>query len=73
MPVKIMLIQEKPDSKVHGTNMGPTWILPAPDGPHACPMNLGIRELLTDCGHVVPCGDGDLGQHWFKVLASCTI
>ena len=23
-----------PDSKVHGDNMGPTWALSAPDGPH---------------------------------------
>ena len=31
------------DSKVHGTNMGPTWVLSAPDGPHVGPMNLAIR------------------------------
>ena len=31
------------DSKVHGANMRPTWILLAPDGPHVCPMNLAIR------------------------------
>ena len=24
-------------------NMGPTWVLSAPDGPHAGPMNLAIR------------------------------
>ena len=29
-----------PDSKVHGANMGPTWVLSAPDGPHVGPMNL---------------------------------
>ena len=23
-----------PDNKVHGANMGPTWVLLAPDGPH---------------------------------------
>ena len=23
-----------PDSKVHEANMGPTWVLSAPDGPH---------------------------------------
>ena len=23
-----------PDNKVHGANMGPTWVLSAPDGPH---------------------------------------
>ena len=32
-----------PDTKVHGANMGPTWVLSAPDGPHVCPMNLAIR------------------------------
>ena len=35
---------EFPDSKVHGANMGPTWVLSAPDGPHVSPMNLAIRE-----------------------------
>ena len=34
-----------PDSKVHGANMGPTWVLPAPDGSHAGPMNLAIRVV----------------------------
>ena len=32
-----------PDSKVHGANMGPTWALSVPDGPHVDPMNLVIR------------------------------
>ena len=32
-----------PDSNVHGANMGPTWVLSAPDGPHVGPMNLAIR------------------------------
>ena len=27
-----------PDNIVHGTNMGPTWALSAPDGPHVGPM-----------------------------------
>ena len=30
------------DSKVHWANMGPTWVLSAPDGPHVGPMNLAI-------------------------------
>ena len=34
-----------PDYKVHGTNMGPTWVLSAPDGPHVGPMNLAIRGV----------------------------
>ena len=35
-----------PDSKVHGANMGPTWVLSAPDWPHVGPMNLAIRVSL---------------------------
>ena len=33
-----------PDSKVHGANMGPTWVLSAPDGPDVGPMKLAIRD-----------------------------
>ena len=36
-----------PDSKVHGANMGPTWVLSAPDGPHVGPMNPAIRVLAV--------------------------
>ena len=32
-----------PDNKVHEDNMGPTWYLSAPIGPHVGPMNLAIR------------------------------
>ena len=40
-----------PDSKVHGANMGPTWALSAPGGPHVGPMNLAIREAIKRRGH----------------------
>ena len=33
-----------PDNKVHGANMGSTWVLSAPEGPHVGPMNLAIRD-----------------------------
>ena len=33
-----------PDSKVHEANMGPTWVLSAPDGPHVGPMNFAIWD-----------------------------
>ena len=36
-----------PDNKVHGANMGPTWVLSAPDGPNVGPMNLAIRVFNT--------------------------
>ena len=35
-----------PDNKVHGANMGPTWFLSAPRGPHVGPMNLAIRDTM---------------------------
>ena len=34
--------QKYPDSKVHGANMRPTWVLSAPDGPRVGPINLAI-------------------------------
>ena len=36
-----------PDSKVHVTNMGPTWVLSAPDGPRVGPMNIAIRDGIS--------------------------
>ena len=38
-------IFKHPVSKVHGANMGPTWVLSAPDGSHVGPMNLAIRAV----------------------------
>ena len=35
-------MQDCPDSKVCGANMGATWVLSALDGPHVGPMNLAI-------------------------------
>ena len=34
-----------PGGKVHGANMGPTWVLSAPDGQHVGNMNLAIRVV----------------------------
>ena len=45
-----------PDSEVHGANMGPTWVLSAPDGPHVGPMNLAISDvIITASFHRVAC------------------
>ena len=41
-----------PDSKFQGANMGPTWVLSAPDGPHVGPMNLAIRVVIYVCSEV---------------------
>ena len=45
-----------PDNNVHGANMGPTWVLSAPDGPHVGPMNLAVRVdmMLTLSPRVAP-------------------
>ena len=36
-----------PESKIHGTNMGPTWGRQDPGGPHVGPMNVGPLNLLS--------------------------
>ena len=41
------------DSKMNGANMGPTWVLSAPDGPHAGPINLVIRLGLFITEHIL--------------------
>ena len=59
-----------PDSKVHGANMGPTWVLSAPDGPHIGPMNLAIRaNIQPTCidesiKHLESSVRKSLRQHW---------
>ena len=45
-PTEILEIYGTPDRKVHGANMGPTWVLSAPDGPHVGPMNFAIRDHM---------------------------
>ena len=36
-----------PDSKDHGANMRPTWVLSAPGGPHIGPMSLVIMAAIS--------------------------
>ena len=43
-----------PDSKVPGANMGPIWVLSAPDGPHVGPRNLAIREYTSNSIMLLP-------------------
>ena len=43
----LSVLSDYPDSKVHGANMGPTWVLSAPDGPHVGPMNFALRIGIT--------------------------
>ena len=54
--IKSMMLYGVPDCKVHWANMGPTWVLSAPDWPHVGPMNLAIRghlESMTQQGHFI--------------------
>ena len=53
-----------PDSKVHGANMRPTWVLSAPDGPHVGPMNLAIRESIALAPMAYP---GASYLHWIML------
>ena len=41
-----------PDNKDHRANMGPTWVLSAPDGSHVGPMNLANRASIQT--HLCP-------------------
>ena len=68
-------IMHIPDSKVHGANMGPTWGLSAPDGPHVGPMNLAIRDgsrFVGFCSDLIkafnPCPSGSLKQSYHVVF-----
>ena len=40
------VLNPNPDSKVHGANMGHTWVLSAPDGPHVGPWTLLSGKLI---------------------------
>ena len=44
--MNIYISMYNPDRQVHGANMGPTWVLSAPDGPHVGPMNLAMKEVI---------------------------
>ena len=49
----ILTLFHFPDSKIHGANMGPTWVLSSPGGPHDGPMNLAIR-VVNEMNYIVP-------------------
>ena len=60
-----------PDSKIHGANMGPTWVLSAPGGPHVGPINLAIRvgkTILSSFSSVRLMGEWPTVDHWFMFL-----
>ena len=56
----LLCIDRYKDSDVHGANMGPTWVLAAPDWPHVGPMNLATvypkKYARGFCFAVLCCG-----------------
>ena len=44
-----------PEKKVHGANMGPTWVLSVPDGPHVGPMNVAISVSIVNTLKKIDC------------------
>ena len=46
MKNNILSIKNIPDSKVHGANMGTTWVLSAPGGSHVGLMNPAIWDEM---------------------------
>ena len=40
------------DSKVHGANMGPTWVLSAPDGPKCWPHEPCYQGIQMDTSYL---------------------
>ena len=56
------LVSFFPDSKVHGANMGPTWVLSAPDEPHVGPTNFGISVHLQNLNFIIMGLEMELSQ-----------
>ena len=66
-----------PDSKVHRANMGPTWVLSAPDGPHVGPMNLlsgkgsrPISVIANEVGETYSCNKLREVKYMYHCLSS---
>ena len=68
MPMETILLT-CPDSEVHGANMGPTWVLSVPDGPHKPCYQGGLTESRA-CINIIfiasqsPCVKQYLNNEW---------
>ena len=68
---KVAISISIPDSKVHGANMEPTWVISAPDGLHVGRRNLVIRDSntffevmrLVDCLDRYACIVGEISEN----------
>ena len=63
---RLLVMDMFSDSKVHGDNKGPTWVLSAPDRPHIGPMNLAIRVITSKWNWDVMIHD------CFKIIIHCS-
>ena len=61
-----------PDSKVHAANMGPIWVLSAPDGPRVDPMTHAIRDSFTVISVILLLWTDDLMFMYFSVFLYCS-
>ena len=62
-----------PASKVRGANTVPTWVLPAPGGPHIDPMNLAIRGQCTRCYTRLVCWLTDPRGPFVSSISQCMV
>ena len=54
-----------PDSKAHGTNMGPIWGRQGPGGPHVGPMNIAIWDFIDlEYSQNIPVSAPESLTHW---------
>ena len=50
-----------PDNKIHGANMGTTWVLSVPDGPHVGPINIASRVMSSlQLHYIISCQEKSL-------------
>ena len=59
-----------PDSKVHGSHMGPIWCRQAPGGPRIGPMNFVIWDTLMLVLPMLCRGTGSFHTAWVVLLTS---
>ena len=57
------LVRAIPDSKVHGANMGSTWVLSAPDWPHVGPWTLLSETTWSSVDRDLRCRKTSIGHN----------
>ena len=48
----VQMFMQYTASMIHGANMGPTWVLPVPGGPHVGHMKLAIWVVIIQHNNV---------------------